>query len=258
MGSYASLSSSISLLNRVVRVGDALAFSTRTIWLLCLGHAALPSTERVDYSYSLLLLYLYVLYHLYVPTIFAWRRPSYSSASDEYPLHNKRQVFLRGRIPSPNHQAKFRPLDESPLHNKRQVFVRGRIPSPNHEASFRPFWTNTLSKTWGKYSSRGRIPSPKDGGSIIRPLDEYPLQHMGQVFVLWTNILCSTWGKYSYYGRIPPPVLARGRIVPIGRMELSGSGQIYWYSCGVCNYYVQQLLIVRTTVDERQMCYCFV
>ena len=187
MGSYASLSSSISLLNRVVRVGDALAFSTRTIWLLCLGHAALPSTERVDYSYSLLLLYLYVLYHLYVPTIFAWRRPSYSSASDEYPLHNKRQVFLRGRIPSPNHQAKFRPLDESPLHNKRQVFVRGRIPSPNHEASIRP-WTNTISTTRGKYPS----------------VDEYPLQKMGQVFVPRTNTLSNTLsntrGKYSSLG----------------------------------------------------------
>ena len=48
-GSYAYLSSSISLFNQVVRVGDALAFSTRTIWL-CFGDAALPTTERVDYS----------------------------------------------------------------------------------------------------------------------------------------------------------------------------------------------------------------
>ena len=59
-GSYASLSSSTSLLNQVVRVGDALAFSTRTIWLLCFGHATLLPTERVDYPYSLLLLYLYL------------------------------------------------------------------------------------------------------------------------------------------------------------------------------------------------------
>ena len=46
-GSCAFLSSSTSLLNQVVRMGDALAFSTRTIWL-CFGHAALLTTERVD------------------------------------------------------------------------------------------------------------------------------------------------------------------------------------------------------------------
>ena len=209
-GSYASLSSSISLPNQVVRVGDAFAFSTRKIWLLCFGHAALTTTERVDYPYSLLLLYLYIWNHLYVPTVFARRRPNYSSGSDEYPLHNKRKVFVRGRIPSPNHEASIRPLDEYPPHNMGQVFVP---------------WTNTLSRKWGKYSSLGRIPSPKHSASI-HPMDEYPLQHMGQVFVrrVWTNTPTRNLGQ----------VLARGRIVLIRRMDLSGIRQICSYSCGLC------------------------
>ena len=57
-------------------------------------------------------------------------------------------------------------------------------------------WTNTLSKTWGKYSSLGGIPSPTHEAGI-RPMDEYPLLRMGQVFVPWTNTLSKTWGKYS-------------------------------------------------------------
>ena len=129
------------------------------------------------------------------------------SASDEYPLHNKRKVFVRGRIPSPNHEASIRPLDKYPLQNMGQVYVP---------------WTNTLSRKWGKYSSLGRVPSPKHGASI-HPMDEYPLQHMGQVFVLWTNTPTRNLGQD----------LARGRIVPIRRMDLSGIRQIYSYSCGV-------------------------
>ena len=62
-------------------------------------------------------------------------------------------LFVDGRIPSQNHGASIRPSV-------------GRIPSLKHEASIRP-WTNTLSNTWGKYSS----------------MDEYPLTNMGQAFV---------------------------------------------------------------------------
>ena len=76
----------------------------------------------------------------------------YSSATDEYPLKNTRQVFVHGRIPSQNHGASIRPwtntfskswgsirtVDEYPLKKVGQVFV---------------LWTNTLSGTWGKYSS---------------------------------------------------------------------------------------------------------
>ena len=172
-------------------------------------------------------------------TVFERRRSNYSSASDEYSsLHNKRQVFVRGRIPSPNHG---------------QVFVR---------------WTNTLSKTWGNYSSHGGIPSPKNGASI-RSLDEYPLQHMGQVFVPWTNTLPKTHGAtirpldeyplQNMYGASICPngrissaahganirtmdeytpirnlgqVLARGRIVPI-------------FDKWICQVFVKSMLNVR-------------
>ena len=106
------------------------------------------------------------------------------------------------RIPSPKYGASIRPLDEYPLHNKRHVFVRGRIPSPNHEVSICPL-DDTLPKTWGKYSSHARIPSPKHGTRIC-PMDEYPLQHTGQVFVLWTNTLTGNLGQVLARGRIVP------------------------------------------------------
>ena len=112
--------------------------------------------------------------------------------------------------------------DKYPLNNMRQVFVHGQTPSQIHGASIRP-WTNTLSKSWGKYSSMdeyllkimgqysycGRIPSQK-GGASIRTVDEYPVRNVGQVFV-------------------------RGRIAPMRRMDFPSIRQIFSYSCGVCN-----------------------
>ena len=79
----------------------------------------------------------------------------------------------------------------------------------------------TLSKTWGKYSSGGRIPSSKQGATI-RPLDEYPLQHMGQVFVLWMNTLSSTWGKYSSTDEYP--LKNTGQVLVHGRIPLQKHG----------------------------------
>ena len=131
-----------------------------------------------------MLLYLYILYHLYVPTIFARRRQNYSSASDSYPLHNKRQVFVRGRIPSPNHEASIRSLDEYPLQNMGQLFVPRR---------------NTLSKKWGKYSFVGRIPSSTHGASIrTTSMDQYPHQEPGASTCPWTNSTYSTHGFVRY------------------------------------------------------------
>ena len=71
--------------------------------------------------------------------------------------------------------------DEYPLKNMRQIFVHGRIPSQKHGASIRP-WTNTFSKAWGKFSYCGRTPSLKDGASI-RTVNEYPARNAGQVVV---------------------------------------------------------------------------
>ena len=128
------------------------------------------------------------------------------------------------RIPSPQQEASIRPwTNEYHLQIMRQVFVRwtntlsktrgkysshGQIPSPKQGDEY-PL--QHLPKTWGKYSSHGRIPSPKYGASI-RPMDEYPLQHMGQAFVLWTNTPTRNLGQ----------VLTRGRVVPIRRMDLAG------------------------------------
>ena len=92
---------------------------------------------------------------------------------DEYPPQNKRQLFVRGRIPSPNHEAIIRPLDECPPQNVGQVRPVDEYPPQNV------------------------------GQESICLMVEYPLHNMGQVFVPWTKILCNTWGKYSYYERIP-------------------------------------------------------
>ena len=57
----------------------------------------------------------------------------------------------------------------------------GRIPS-QHEASIRP-WMNTLSKTWGQYSFTYEYPLKNMGQVFVRKYsytDEYPLQNMGK------------------------------------------------------------------------------
>ena len=140
-GSYASFRWSTSLLNQVVRVGDALAFSTRTIWLLCFGHAALLTTERVDYPYSLLLLYLYIWYHFYVP--------QYSERVDQ----TIRRLLTNALSAT---WGKYSSVDEYHLQNMGQVFVP---------------WANTLRNTWGKYSYYRRIPPPGIWGKYL-PMDE--------------------------------------------------------------------------------------
>ena len=85
---------------------------------------------------------------------------SYSSAScsvceasirptNEYLLQNMGQVFRPlDEYPFQNMGQVFRPLDKYPLQRMGQVIV---------------LWTNTLSSTWGKYSST----------------DEYPLRNTG-------------------------------------------------------------------------------
>ena len=103
-------------------------------------------------------------------------------------------------------------------------------------------WTNTLSNTWGKHSSHGRIPSPAHGASI-RPMDEYPLQHMGQAFVNgrmpfpkhWastrpqinplqkhgasirppTRNVSETWGEYLLVIRIGQTIRILPRALPV-------------------------------------------
>ena len=57
----------------------------------------------------------------------------------------------------------------------------------------------------------------------IRPMNDYLLQNMGQVFVRWTNILSSRWGKYSFLGRIPAPAHGAG-IRPTDEYPLQHSG----------------------------------
>ena len=107
-------------------------------------------------------------------------------------------LFVVGRIPSQKYRAsiRIRPSDEYP-------------PSQKHEEASIRSRKNTLSKTWGKYSST----------------DGYPLKNMGQAFVhdgrihpektwasirtrtntlcktreqvfVWTNTLSKTWGKH--------------------------------------------------------------
>ena len=97
----------------------------------------------------------------------------------------------------------------------------GGIPSQRHGAS--P-WTNTLSRTRGKYSSHGRIPSQVHGAAI-RPLYEYDLKNMAQV-VVRRRIPFRTWGKYYVHRRI----------VPIRRMDFASNRRICLFSSGVCKY----------------------
>ena len=101
-----------------------------------------------------------------------------------FPSHsNRANDSSRGRVPSPNHAASIHPME------MERVFVHGtntrstgripaanhgRISSPNHGVSIRPTnVANTLSSTWSKCSSYGRIP--------------FPTHCIWQAFVLWTN-----------------------------------------------------------------------
>ena len=109
---------------------------------------------------------------------------------DEYHLHNKRQVSVRGRIPSPKNGASIRPTDEYPLQyplqHKGQVFVP---------------WMNTLPKTWGKCSSLGRIPSATHGGKYSYYGRTPQPGTWGKYLPEWTNSTYSTNGfvRYSSY-----------------------------------------------------------
>ena len=104
--------------------------------------------------------------------VFAWLQPMYSSATDENPLKTTRQLFVHGRIPSQKHQASIRP------------------------------WTNTISKTWGKYSSMDEYLTHNHGASIRTvaecPLISYcgriPCQERGAGIRPWMNSTFSTNG----------------------------------------------------------------
>ena len=75
-----------------------------------------------------------------------------SSATEEYPLKNMRQVFVHGRIPSQKHGASIRPSTNTFSKSWGKYSYCGQIPSPKHRAIVL-LWMNTLSATWGKYSS---------------------------------------------------------------------------------------------------------
>ena len=54
----------------------------------------------------------------------------------------------------------------------------------------------------------GRIPSQKHVESI-GPLDEYPLETTGRIFVPWTKPLSKPWEEYSFVERIPSKNMVR-------------------------------------------------
>ena len=163
----------------------------------------------------------------YVPTVFAWRRQNYSSATDGIPSPKQEATMCPWTNTLSKTRGNYSSVDEYHLQIMRQLFVRWTNALPKTWGKFVPWtntlpktlgrkvfvsWSNTLSTTWGKYSSHGRKSSATHGASI-RTMNEYPPQHMGHV-------------------------LARGGIAPIRRMDLAAIRQICSYSCGVCSHVI--------------------
>ena len=96
-----------------------------------------------------------------------------------------------------------------------RVFVCVRIVSQKPGANICP-WTNTISKTWGKYSSMDEYLLETLGE--YSSMDEYFLENMGQIFVRGRIVSLGNVGRILVFVRGRVLFRKHGRIFVRGRI----------------------------------------
>ena len=105
-----------------------------------------------------------------------------------------------------------------------RVFVCVRIVSQKPGANICP-WTNTISKTWGKYSSMDEYLLETLGE--YSSMDEYFLENMGQIFVRGRIVSLGNVGRILVFVRGRVLFRKHGRIFVRGRIVLENVGRIF-------------------------------